>query len=48
MGKVLNVVDKKDKLKLTLQFGQKLQDIVKDPKERRGFNYIDINQWNSN
>jgi hypothetical protein len=45
MSKVLKSVDKKDKLELTEQFSQELQEIIKDPKERRVFNYIDLNHW---
>ena len=48
MGKILKSVDKKDKLELTEQFSQELQEIIKDPKERRVFNYIDLNHWISN
>lgn len=48
MGKVLKSVDKKEKLELTEQFSQELQEIIKDPKERRVFNYIDLNHWISN
>lgn len=48
MGKVLKSVDKKDKLELTVKFSQELKEITKDPKERRVFNYIDLNHWISN
>ncbi len=45
LKKLINIYNKSEKQALISNFKKELKELVKDPKERRVFNYLDLRLW---
>ncbi len=48
LSKTLNAVDKTEKQKLINNFREEVNELYRDPKEKRVFNYLDLKSWLKN